>query len=139
MFDPSQPPLISETLLKKRRNLDELALRRSLTVEKQNKKKRVVRGEDVKIRRPEQFVTQYRIQEGSKNKMLRRKKIIDKKNNPVPKSAIKGTVGIAIRIHAGKHASPLIKSELMKLNLSKKYDATFVKLDANGIGKKFKF
>lgn len=134
MYDPSQPPLVSETLLKKRRNLDELALRRSLTVETQNKRKRVIRGEDVKIKRPEQFVTEFRIQEGSKNKMLRRKKAVEKKTLPVPKNLIKKTVGIAIRIHGGKHASPLIKSELSKLGLLKKYDATFVKLDAQGIG-----
>ena len=135
MYDPSQPPLVSETLLKKRRNLDELALRRSLTVETQNKRKRVIRGEDVKIKRPEQFVTEFRIQEGSRNKMNRRKNSVEKRNLPVKKSLIKNTVGVAIRIHTGKHASPQIKAELMKLGLNKKYDATFVKLDANGIGK----
>lgn len=134
MYDPSQPPLVSETLLKKRRNLDELALRRSLTVETQNKRKRVLRGEVVKIKRPEQFITEYKIQEGSKNKMLRRKKVVERKNLPVKKSQIKDTVGIAIRIHAGRHASPQIKNELNKLGLTKKYDATFVKLDAEGIG-----
>jgi hypothetical protein len=134
MYDPSQPPLVSETLLKKRRNLDELALRRSLTVEKQNKRRRVIRGEDVKIKRPELFVTEYRIQEGSNNKMNRRKKQVERKNTPVPKTAIKSTVGFAIRIHTGKHASKEIKSELYKLGLTKKYDATFVKLDAEGIG-----
>jgi hypothetical protein len=37
MFDPSQPPLVSETLLKKRRSLDELALRRAATLQSQNK------------------------------------------------------------------------------------------------------
>jgi hypothetical protein len=37
MFDPSQPPLVSETLLKKRRSLDELAHRRSVTVQRENK------------------------------------------------------------------------------------------------------
>lgn len=134
MYDPSQPPLVSETLLKKRRNLDELALRRSMTVETQNKRKRVVRGEDVKIKRPEQFVTEFRIQEGSKNKMLRRKKNVEKKSLPVQKSQIKNTVGVAIRIHTGKHANPQIKAELSRLGLTKKYDATFVKLDAAGIG-----
>jgi hypothetical protein len=135
MYDPSQPPLVSETLLKKRRNLDELALRRSLTVETQNKKKRVLRGEDVKIKRPEQIVTEFRIQEGSRNKMMRRKRAVEKKTLPVKKSLIKGTVGVAIRIHTGKHASPQIKAELNKLGLTKKYDAVFVKLDAAGIGK----
>ena len=135
MFDPSKPPLVSETLLKKRRNLDELALQRSLTVQTQNKKKRVIRGEDIKIKRPEQFVTEFRIQEGSKNKMLRRKKAVERKNTPVPKELIKSSVGLAVRIHAGKHSNIMIKSELMKMGLNKKYDAVFVKLDAEGIGK----
>jgi len=135
MFDPSKPPLVSETLLKKRRNLDELALQRSLTVQTQNQKKRVIRGEDIKIKRPEQFVTEYRIQEGSKNKMLRRKKAVERKKTPEPKALIKKTVGLAVRIHAGKHTNPMIKSELMKMGLMKKYDAVFVKLDAEGIGK----
>jgi cytochrome c biogenesis protein ResB len=135
MFDPSKPPLVSETLLKKRRNLDELALQRSLTVQTQNKKKRVIRGEDIKIKRPEQFVTEFRIQEGSKNKMLRRKKAVERKNTPVPKELIKSSVGLAVRIHAGKHSNIMIKSELIKMGLNKKYDAVFVKLDAEGIGK----
>lgn len=30
MYDPSQPPLISETLLKNRRSLEDLAYKRSL-------------------------------------------------------------------------------------------------------------
>lgn len=135
MFDPSKPPLVSETLLKKRRNLDELALQRSLTVQTQNKKKRVIRGEDIKIKRPEQFVTEFRIQEGSKNKMLRRKKAVERKNTPVSKELIKSTVGLAVRIHAGKHSNIMIKSELIKMGLNKKYDAVFVNLDAEGIGK----
>ena len=133
MYDPSQPPLVSETLLKKRRSLDELALRRSLVPSTQNKKKRVVRGEDVKIKRPEQFVTEFLIGEGSGNKMSRRKKKVEKKRLPVPKTAIKDSVGLVVRIHGGRHASPVIKSELRKLGLLKKYDATFVKLDARGI------
>lgn len=40
MYDPSAPPLVSETLLKTRRTLDELSHRRSTTVQVQNKVKR---------------------------------------------------------------------------------------------------
>jgi hypothetical protein len=134
-YDPSMPPLVSETLLKKRRNLDELAHRRSITVEKQVKRKRVVRGEDIKIKRPEMFVTEFRIQEGSMNKMNRRKRKVEKKKTPVPKSNIKSTVGFVVRIHTGRHANQLIKGDLMRMGLLKKYDAKFVKLDAAGIGK----
>lgn len=36
-FNPSAPPLVSETLLKSRRTLDELSHRRSITVKVQNK------------------------------------------------------------------------------------------------------
>ena len=65
MFDPSQPPLISETLLKKRRSLEELALRRSdSSSSQQKKKKRIVKGDDTKLKRPEQFVTEFRIKQG---------------------------------------------------------------------------
>lgn len=37
MYDPSQPPLVSETLLKNRRSLEDLAFKRSITVETQRK------------------------------------------------------------------------------------------------------
>ena len=36
-FDPLQPPLVSETLLKNRRSVDELAYRRSLRAGTENK------------------------------------------------------------------------------------------------------
>lgn len=60
-FDPNQAPLVSETQLKNRRSLDELIYKRSVTVGVQNSKKRVIRGEDVRIKRPEQFVRENRI------------------------------------------------------------------------------
>jgi hypothetical protein len=60
-FDPNEAPLVSETHLKNRRSLDELAYKRSVTVGVQNSRKRVIRGEDVRIKRPEQFVREYRI------------------------------------------------------------------------------
>ena len=137
MFDPSQPPLISETLLKKRRSLDELALRRSATAQTQNKRKRIVRGEDVKVKRPEQFIREARIKEGSLKKMNRRKSQVEARNKSsiVPKSQLQHTVGFAVRIHGGRHSSELIKAELRKLGLQKKYDAVFFKLDNDGIGK----
>lgn len=136
MFDPSQPPLISETLLKKRRSLDELALRRSETQVNTNKRKRVVRGEDVKVKRPEQFIREARIREGSLKKMNRRKSQVDarSKSSIVPKKLIKETVGFAVRIHGGRHSSEEIKKQLRALGLQKKYDAIFVKLDNAGIG-----
>ena len=141
MFDPSKPPLVSETLLKKRRSLEDLAIIRSETVQKQKSTKRVVRGEDIKLKRPEQFLKERRIREGSKNKMLRRKSKINSKTNAalIPKTSMKSTVGIAVRIHAGKYSSPIIKSELEKIGLRKKYDATFFRLDRNGIGNTISF
>ena len=137
MFDPSKPPLVSETLLKKRRSLEDLAIIRSETVQKQKSTKRVVRGEDIKLKRPEQFLKERRIREGSKNKMLRRKNKIEAKTKAplVPKGLMKSTVGVAVRIHAGKYSSSLIKNELEKIGLLKKYDAVFFRLDRNGIGK----
>lgn len=136
MFDPSKPPLVAETLLKKRRSLEDLAIIRSETVQKQKTRKRVVRGEDIKLKRPEQFLKEFRIREGSKNKMMRRKKKVERKTKAplIPKNSMKGTVGVAVRIHGGKFSSPIIKNELEKLGLNKKYDAVFFKLDRSGIG-----
>lgn len=135
-FDPSAPPLVQETLLKKRRSLDELAHWRSVNLKQQVTRKRVVRGEDVKIKRPEQFVREFRIKEGSQNKMKRRKRETERRSHPdVPKSDIRLTVGVAVRIHEGRHSSTEIKEELRKLGLSKKYDAVFIRLDENGIRK----
>lgn len=134
-FDPSAAPLIEETLLKNRRSLDELAHIRSVTVKQQNKRKRVVRGEDIRIKRPEQFVREYRIREGSQNKMQRRKKQMEKRARvDVPLSEIQDTVGFVVRIHGGRHASAEIKSILSEMGLSKKYDARFMKLDEKTIG-----
>ncbi len=137
MFDPSQPPLVSETLLKKRRSLDELALRRSTTVQVQNKRKRVVRGENVTVKRPEQFVKENRIRQGSLNKMNRRKNTVAQKTKAaiIPKNEYKQTVGFVVRIHEGRHSNEEIKKELKNMGLSKKYDAVFMKLDRAGIGK----
>lgn len=69
-FDPSKPPLVSETLLKSRRSLEDLAFKRSLVVPALRKRKRTVRGEDIKIKRPEQFIREYRTREGSLNKVI---------------------------------------------------------------------
>jgi len=138
-FDPSKTPLISETLLKSRRSLDELQHRRSTGVAVQNKRKRVVRGEDVKITRPEQLVREYRIKEGSQNKMKRRKReaerraSVDLRTATGSKGTIKSTVGFVVRIHEGRHASEEIKTVLKRLGLVKKYDATFIRLDEQGI------
>lgn len=139
MFDPSQPPLVSETLLKKRRSLDELALRRSTTVGVQNKRKRVVRGENVTVKRPEQFVKENRIRQGSLNKMKRRKSVVDQKTKTshIPKEQFQPTVGFAVRIHEGRHSNEEIKLQLKSMGLNKKYDAVFVKLDKEGIGDRY--
>jgi large subunit ribosomal protein L7e len=132
-FDPSKAPLISETLLKKRRSLDELAYKRSVTVGKDVKRRRVIRGEDIKIKRPEQFMTESRIKDGSKKKMLRKKKKSEAKVSLG--LTLKPTVGFAVRIHEGRHSNEDVKVELRKLGLNKKYDGAFVKLDHDGITK----
>eukprot|EP01038_Epipyxis_sp_PR26KG_P007763 gene7763-10548_t len=137
MFDPSQPPLIEETLLKKRRSLEDLALRRSETVHKQIKRKRVVRGEELKLKRPELLVMQKKIRVGSENRMKRieRKVARQTKKDFVPKQAMKTTVGFVVRVREAKNASKLIKDELHKLGLMKIYDAIFVKLDREMIAR----
>lgn len=133
-FDPSKAPLISETLLKSRRSLDEMQYQRSVNPQEQNKRARVVRGEDVKIKRPEQFVREAHIKKGSQNKMKRRQREVARcKTVKVPKGSIQTTVGLAVRIHEGRHASDEITAALRKLGLTKKYDAVFVRLDEAGI------
>jgi hypothetical protein len=74
--------------------------------------------------------------EGSKNKHNRRRRQTEKRVTvAVPVSSLRNTVGIAVRIHGGRHAAPEIKSELRELGLVRKYDAVFVNLNAEGIGK----
>ena len=53
----------------------------------------------------------------------------------VPKGTIQSTVGLVVRIHAGRHASAEIKKALRDFGLNKKYDAVFMKLDAATITK----
>lgn len=134
--DPEKAPLVSETLLKNRRSLDELAHRRSVTVGKQVKRKRVVRGEDIKIKRPEQFLRESRIKEGSRRKMQRRARKAESRSKPaLGGHELQKHSGFAVRIHEGRHSAPEIKSALRDMGLNKKYDAVFVKLDEEGITK----
>jgi hypothetical protein len=136
MFDPSQTPLVTETLLKKRRSLEELALVRSDTVQKQVKRRRVVRGENVKIIRPEQLVAARRIREGSQKKIDRKKsQVAANLNKAIPNAPLSDTVGFAVRIHEARHSSKDIKAELREMGLGKKYDSVFFKLDTEGLGK----
>lgn len=135
-FNPGQPPLISETLLKNRRSLDELAYRRSIANKTQVKRKRLIRGEDVRIKRPEQFLRENRIRTGSQQKMERRKRMAEKRTRlDIPKGSMQNTVGLVVRIHAGRHASEDIKTALRDMSLNKKYDAVFMKLDKAAITK----
>ena len=137
-FDPSKAPLISETLLKARRSLDEIVYRRSVNPQRHNQRAKAVRGEDIKLKRPEQFVRERLINQGSQNKMKRRQREVERSTRGPPKiqkSAIKKTVGFAVRIHEGRHASDEIKLALRKLGLKAKYDGIFVKLDEAGICK----
>jgi len=127
--DPNAP-LVEETLLKKRRSLDDLQFRRQVTVKRQVKRKRVFRGEDVKIKRPEQFVREFRIKEGSQKKMERRAREAARRvKADVPRKELRTTVGVIVRIHGGRHSSDEIKKTLRDMGLNKKYDSIFVKLD----------
>ena len=135
-FDASAPPLVEETLLKKRKSLEELAHWRSVNLKQQVTRRRVVRGEDVKIKRPEQFVREFRINEGSSNKVKRKKRETGRRT--ILGGAAKGTekkVGVVVRIHEGRHSSKMIKQDLKKMGLSKKYDATFTRLDEAALRK----
>lgn len=67
--------------------------------------------------------------------MNRRKRATERRTTiAIPQHAVKNTVGIAIRIHRGRHTSPEIKSELEKLGLTHKYNAIFVNLNQETIG-----
>ena len=135
-FNPNQPPLVQETLLKSRRSLEELAqVRSAVSKSKPNQKKRLIKGEDIKVKRPEQFAREYRISEGTQKKMERRRRETQKRRAVVPKASILPTVGFVVRIHEGRHASKEIRETLRKIGLYKKYDAVMMKLDATSIGK----
>lgn len=137
MFDPNQAPLITETLLKKRRTLEELAVARSQNPSQNNKKRRIVRGEAIKIQRPEEFVKDYLIRDKSKKKFERRKsqaEIITSKLLNSDKNELQSTVGFVVRVHSAQHASKEVKRELNKLGLRKKYDGVFMKIDPKSIG-----
>lgn len=138
-FDPSQAPLISETQLKKRRSLEELALRRAEQLSKEVKRRRVVRGENVKIVRPEELVLKQRVKDGSKKKYDRKLRQSSAKltmhGHVLPANQVKKTVGFVIRVHEAKNASNVIKAELRGLGLEKKYQGHFIRLDQEALGK----
>lgn len=93
-----------------------------------------MRGEDIKIKRPEQFVREFRIKEGSQKKVDRRQKDVEKRRlAKVPTGSIKDTVGLVVRIHEGRHSSQAIKKAMRALGLVDKYDAVFMKLDEDNI------
>jgi large subunit ribosomal protein L7e len=137
MYDPSQTPLVAETLLKKRRSLEELAIVRSETVQKQVKRRRVVRGETIRVVRPEQLVKIHRIKNGSEKRLMRQKKQAEFKVNRMIKNGVsfQSTVGFIVRVRDAKSASKQIKKELNNLGLNKIYNGVFHKLDAESIGK----
>lgn len=134
MFDPSQTPLVAETLLKKRRSLEEAALIRAENLKKEVKRRRVVRGENVKIRRPEEFMKRKITKENSKKKFDRKSTSVNTKKVA---REVKPSVGFAVRILGGKNASDEVKEALNSLGLSTKYDGAFIKLDKEGLGESF--
>lgn len=136
-FDPSQTPLIAETLLKKRRSLEELALVRQETVQKQVKRRRVVRGESIRVVRPEQLVKIHRIKDGSEKRLNRERKQAALKVRRMLKNGtnLPSTVGFIVRIREAKSASKYIKKELKSLGLDKIYSAVFMKIDEASLSK----
>jgi hypothetical protein len=136
-FDPSQTPLVAETLLKKRRSLEELALVRSETVQKQVKRRRIVRGEKTRIVRPEQLVKIHRIKAGSEKRLMREKKQAEFKVNRMVKdgTVFPNTIGFIVRVREAKSASKHIKRELKSLGLRTVYSGMFYKIDQDSIGK----
>lgn len=68
--------------------------------------------------------------------MNRRKRATERRTTiAIPQSAVKDTVGFAVRIHRGRHTSPEIKEELSKLGLTHKYNGIFVNLNQETVGK----
>lgn len=132
-FDPSQAPLVSETLLKKRRSLEELALRRAEQLKTQVKRRRVVRGENVKIVRPEEMVIKARVKEGSKKKYQRKAhqaaSRLTMRGAVVPANRVKATTGFIVRVAAAKNAATVIKTQLRGLGLEELYQGKFINLD----------
>ena len=92
----SDTPLISETLLKRRRSLEELAYKRTLVSAAQNSKRnKKVRGDSTKVKRPEQYVKEYLIKEKSHNRLKRKQRQADKKSSSTIKVPLqKQTTGL---------------------------------------------
>lgn len=134
MHDSNQAPLVTETLLKKRRSLEELAVVRAETVQNQVKRRRVVRGESVRITRPEQIVKARRIIDGSRNKLERKKSQVYAAPSKALPDTILPTVGFVVRIHEARNSAQEVKRTLCEMGLRKKYDAVFFKLDEAGFG-----
>ena len=66
--------------------------------------------------------------------MQRRARKADSRSKPaLGGHKIQETIGLAVRIHEGRHSAPEIKTALRSLGLNKKYDAVFVKLDESGL------
>jgi large subunit ribosomal protein L7e len=67
--------------------------------------------------------------------MHRRKRATEKRTKiAIPQASVKNTVGFVVRIHAGRHTAPEIKTELRKLGLLKKYEGVFMNLNQENIG-----
>ncbi len=130
-YDPNQTPLVAETLLKKRRSLDELAVARAENLKTHVKRRRVVRGENIKIKRPEQFLKKTLTRENSRKKYERKLTSITPKQLP---KASRDTVGFVVRILGGRNASDEVKAALGRFGLNKKYDGAFVKFDKKNLG-----
>ena len=74
--------------------------------------------------------------EGSKKRMERRKKQIEKQSSKTIKRTIsKDTVGLMVRLHDGKNLTGALKAELRELKLNQKYDAQFINLNEENISK----
>lgn len=111
-----------------------------------------MRGENIKLKRPEQLVRENRIvntytdilyfllfqqKEGSRNKMQRRKREVERQSaRKLKQLTSRKCIGFVVRIHGGRHSSPEIKAELQKLELNEKYDGKFIKLDEKSLGMK---
>ena len=66
--------------------------------------------------------------------MKRRKREIERRSSAtVTKPLVKDTVGLIVRIHAGRHSSEEIKAQLRGLQLNRKYDAVFANLNEETI------
>lgn len=115
-------PLVPESVLKKRRTLDQIKAKRAALAQAEKKNRKVKR--DIAFKSAEKYVKEYRAMENSMIRLRRQAKAAG--NFYVPPEA---KLAFVIRIRGIIGVSPKVKKILQLLRLRQIHNGTFVKLN----------